>query len=366
MLRLSASYPWNDSAGNPAFRTGKGILVQLALMEATVKVLFIGGTGNISTAVSRLAVERGIELYHFNRGKRPVSIRGVQTIVGDFAKRKEAAALLKGHTWDLVVNWIAFSEEDVQRDYELLNGKTAQYIFISSASAYQRPLAYPIVTESTPLCNPFWEYSRKKIACEANLTSHYRNDRFPVTIVRPSLTYDTVIPVPIGGWTEYTIVDRMKKGKKIIVHGDGSSLWTITHADDFARGFIGLFGHQQAIGQAFHITSDEILTWDQVHQALADAAKCEANIVHIPSDFLATCDESLKGSLVGDKATSVIFDNTKIKRFVPGFVARIPFKQGIKRTLDWFAADPSRMVVKKETNQFIEKILKQYARAMKG
>jgi nucleoside-diphosphate-sugar epimerase len=330
-----------------------------------MKVLFIGGTGNISTAVSRLVVERGIELWHFNRGKRGPAIPGVQTIVGDFARGDEVAARLKGHSWDVVVNWIAYTEEDVQRDYELLKGKTGQYIFISSASAYQRPLAFPIVTESTPLRNPYWEYSRNKIACEANLTTHYRNDGFPVTIVRPSLTYDTVIPVPIGGWTEYTIVDRIKKGEKIIVHGDGSSLWTITHADDFAKGFVGLFGHQQAIGQAFHITSDEILTWDQIHQALAEAAGCEANIVHIASDFLASYDEELRGSLVGDKATSVIFDNTKIKRFVPGFVATIPFKQGIRRTLDWFDADPARRVVKKETNEFIEKVLKQYESALR-
>jgi nucleoside-diphosphate-sugar epimerase len=333
--------------------------------EARVKVLFIGGTGNISTAVSRLVVERGIELYHFNRGKRPVAIPGVQTIVGDFAKSTETAAKLKNHHWDVVVNWIAYTEDQVQRDFELLKDKTKQYIFISSASCYQRPAAFPIVTESTPLCNPFWQYSRNKIACEDNLTRHYRNDGFPITIIRPSLTYDTVIPVPIGGWTEYTIVDRMKKGKKIIVHGDGSSLWTITHADDFAKGLVGLFGHQQAIGHAFHITSDEILTWDQIYKALAEAAGCEANIVHIPSDFLGSFSEDLRGSLVGDKGTSVIFDNTKIKLFVPGFAATIPFKQGIKRVLDWFEADPARMVVKKETNQFMDTILKQYGRALK-
>jgi len=328
-----------------------------------VKVLFIGGTGNISTAVSKYAVKCGIDLYHFNRGRGTSSIPGVQTIVGDFSQPAEMASRLKDHRWDVVVNWIAYTEADVQRDYELFKGKTAQYVFISSASAYQRPLGYPIVTESTPLCNPYWQYSRNKIACEDNLTAHYRNDGFPVTIVRPSLTYDTVIPVPIGGWKEYTIVERIRNGKKIIVHGDGSSLWTMTHADDFAKGLVGLFGHQQAVGQAFHITSDEILTWDQIHQALAEAAGCEANIVHIPSDFLATFSEDLRGGLVGDKATSVIFDNTKIKRFVPGFVATIPFKQGIKRTLDWFEADPSRKLVTKETDDFIELILKQYERA---
>ena len=191
----------------------------------------------------------------------------------------------------------------------------------------------------------------------------YRNENFPITIVRPSLTYDTVIPIPIGGWMEYTTVDRIKKGKNIIVHGDGSSLWTITHADDFAKGFVGLLGHQQAIGHAFHITSDEILTWDQIHQVIAEAVGREAHIVHMASDFLGTFDEHLKGSLVGDKATSAIFDNSKIKRFVPGFTATIPFKQGIKRTIDWFEADPARMVIKKETNDMIEKMIAQYEKA---
>ena len=192
---------------------------------------------------------------------------------------------------------------------------------------------------------------------------YYRNENFPITIVRPSFAYDTVIPIPIGGWMEYTTVDRIKKGKNIIVHGDGSSLWTITHADDFAKGFVGLLGHQQAIGHAFHITSDEILTWDQIHQAIAEAVGREAHIVHMASDFLGTFDEHLKGSLVGDKATSAIFDNSKIKRFVPGFTATIPFKQGIKRTIDWFEADPARMVIKKETNDMIEKMIAQYEKA---
>ena len=328
-----------------------------------MKVLFIGGTGNISTSVSTLAVERGIELYLLNRGKRASTLPGAKILVGDITQADEIRSVLQDHTWDSVVDWIAYTENDVQRDFELFKGKTKQYIFISSASAYQRPASFPIVTESTPLANPFWEYSRNKIACEEKLNVFYRNENFPITIVRPSLTYDTVIPVPVGGWTEYTTVDRIKKGKKIIVHGDGSSLWTVTHADDFAKGFVGLLAHQQAIGQAFHITSDEILTWDQIHQAIAEALGREAHIVHMASDFLGSFDESLRGSLIGDKATSVIFDNTKIKRFVPGFTATIPFKQGIKRTIDWFEADPSRQIVKKETNDLIEKMLAQYERA---
>jgi nucleoside-diphosphate-sugar epimerase len=342
-----------------------GFLLTMLLIknnEDTMKVLFIGGTGNISTSVSKLAVQRGIELFLLNRGKRPSSIPGAKSIVGDISKPEECAAALEGHQWDAVVDWIAFEENDIERDYALFKATTKQFLFISSASAYQRPAGSPFVTESTPLGNPFWQYSRNKIACELRLNTHYRDEGFPITIVRPSHTYDTVIPVPIGGWTEYTVVDRMRKGKKIIVHGDGSSLWTITHAEDFAKGFVGLLGHQQAIGHAFHITSDEILTWDQIYQAVAEAAGCKAEIVHIPSDFIGAFDEGLRESLVGDKATSVIFDNSKIKRFVPGFVATIPFKQGIKRTLDWFEADPARRVVKAETNTLMDTIIQQYER----
>jgi nucleoside-diphosphate-sugar epimerase len=328
-----------------------------------MKVLFIGGTGNISASVSRQAIDRGIELYLLNRGKRFSKIPGAKSIVGDINRLEDIDSILKGNTWDAVVNWIAFTEQDIKRDYKLFQGKTKQYVFISSASAYQKPLTFPFVTESTPLANPFWQYSRDKIACEMKLNSYYRQERFPITIVRPSLTYDTVIPVPIGGWMEYTIVDRIKKGKKIIVHGDGTSLFTITHADDFAKGFLGLLGQQQAIGESFHITSDEILTWNQIHQALAEAVECEVKIVHIPSDILATFDENLRGSLIGDKATSVIFDNTKIKRFVPDFTATIPFTQGIRRTIKWFDTDPARQIIRKETNVWMEKIINQYEKA---
>jgi nucleoside-diphosphate-sugar epimerase len=328
-----------------------------------MKVLFIGGTGNISASVSKQAIDRGIELYVLNRGKRISTIPGAKSIVGDINRREDIKSVLKGHIWDAVVNWIAFTEQDIIRDYELFRGRTKQYVFISSASVYQKPLAFPFVTESTPLANPFWQYSHDKIICEMTLNSYYRLEQFPITIVRPSLTYDTVIPVPIGGWTEYTIVDRIKKGKKIIVHGDGTSLFTITHADDFAKGFLGLLGHQQAIGESFHITSDEILTWNQIYEALAEAVECEAKIVHIPSEILAACDEELRGSLIGDKATSVIFDNTKIKRFVPGFTATIPFKQGIRKTLKWFESDPARQIIRKETNEWMEKTIHQYEKA---
>ena len=325
-----------------------------------MKVLFIGGTGNISTYVSRLCIQKGIELYLLNRGTRDVNIPGVQIINGDISKPEQIIPLLKDHKWDAVVNWIAFNVNDIERDIDLFSNKTKQYIFISSASAYQKPPSHPVITESTPLYNPYWDYSQNKIACEERLNHEYQNKNFPVTIVRPSLTYDTVLPVIMGGWTEYTIVDRIKKGKEIIVHGDGTSLWVVTHAEDFAKGFIGLIGHQQAIGHSFHITSDEVLTWDQMYNALADAVGIEANIVHISSDFIVKHEKSLLGSLLGDKSYSVIFDNTKIKTFVPDYIATIPFNQGIKRTLAWFEAEPKRQIIKEESNKMIDNILKAY------
>ena len=325
-----------------------------------MKVLFIGGTGNISTYVSRLCIQKGIELYLLNRGTRDVNIPGVQIINGDISKPEQIIPLLKDHKWDAVVNWIAFNVNDIERDIDLFSNKTKQYIFISSASAYQKPPSHPVITESTPLYNPYWDYSQNKIACEERLNHEYQNKNFPVTIVRPSLTYGTVLPVIMGGWTEYTIVDRIKKGKEIIVHGDGTSLWVVTHAEDFAKGFIGLIGHQQAIGHSFHITSDEVLTWDQMYNALADAVGIEANIVHISSDFIVKHEKSLLGSLLGDKSYSVIFDNTKIKTFVPDYIATIPFNQGIKRTLAWFEAEPKRQIIKEESNKMIDNILKAY------
>jgi nucleoside-diphosphate-sugar epimerase len=322
-----------------------------------MKVLFIGGTGNISTSLSKLCIERGIDLFLLNRGNRDVKIPGATAIKCDISNLDQAEQSLEKHTWDAVVNWIAFLEKDVERDIALFRNKTKQYILISSASVYQKPPSHPVITESTPLYNPFWDYSRNKIACEERLIKAYRDENFPVTIVRPSHTYDTVIPVPMGGWTEYTIIDRMKKGKKIIVHGDGTSLWTLTHAEDFAGAFIGLLGHQQAIGHAFHITSDESITWNQIYEAVAEAAVKKANMIHIASEFICKCDNSFTGNLLGDKSYSVIFDNTKIKTFVPGFKALIPFNQGIKRTLAWFEADPKRQIINEETNAVIDRII---------
>jgi len=331
-----------------------------------MKVLFIGGTGNISTACSKRAMEKGYEVYLLNRGNfdRP-DLKNAKSIKCDINKPIEVKAALKGLEFDVVVNFIAFTPKDIQRDIDLFSGICKQYIFISSASAYQKPLSHPVITESTPLANPFWDYSRDKIAAEETLNNAYRENGFPITIVRPSLTYDTVIPVAIGSWDDFTIIDRMRKGKEVIIHGDGSSLWTITHSEDFAKGFVGLLGHQQAIGQSFHITSDELLTWNQIYEAVAEAAGVKLKAVHIASDFI--CQEAEKmdqawmwGNLHGDKAVSTIFDNTKIKTFVPEFKATIPFKQGIKKTIEWFEADPSRIVINKGNNDFIDTVIKAY------
>lgn len=326
-----------------------------------MKVLFIGGTGNISGACSRLAVDKGIDLYILNRGNTKANIpENTNIIRGDINDVKKMNDLLKDHYFDVVANFIAFTPEDVKRDISLFRKKTSQYIFISSASAYQKPLTHPVITESTPLKNPYWDYSRDKIACEELLNKECRDNDFPVTIVRPSLTYETVIPVALGSWDDYTIIDRIKKGKKIVVHGDGSSLWTITHSEDFAKGFTGLLGHQQAIGHSFHITSDEILNWNQIYEAVAMAAGAEPNIVHIPSDFICKFDDFQVGNLLGDKAVSTIFDNTKIKSFVPEFIATIPFKTGIKRTVDWFEEESSRMRIVDGNNDLLDRIIEAY------
>jgi nucleoside-diphosphate-sugar epimerase len=331
-----------------------------------MKVLFIGGTGNISSACSRLAVDSGIDLYHLNRGIVKADVPSkVKTLQADIKNKKEVVKAIEGHNFDVVVNFIAFTPEDVKQDIEIFRSRTKQYIFISSASVYQKVGGHPVITESTPLYNPYWDYSQDKIRCEEILNKEYRESGFPITIVRPSLTYETVIPVAIGSWTDYTIIDRMKKGKEVIIHGDGSSLWTVTHSVDFARAFNGLLGHQQAIGHAFHITSDELLTWNQIYEAVADAGGVDLNAVHVASDFICevgdkTGWEWMRGNLLGDKAVSTIFDNSKIKRFVPGFTATIPFKQGIKTTVEWFEEDPSRMVIDEGNNKFIDDVLKAY------
>jgi nucleoside-diphosphate-sugar epimerase len=326
-----------------------------------MKVLFIGGTGVISSACSQLAVEQGLELTLLNRGQSDRSApQGARLLEGDIRDRLAVEKILADEYFDVVVDWIAFEPDHVQVDIELFGGHCGQYIFISTASAYQTPPASLPVSESTPLDNPYWEYSRLKAACEERLMSAYRESGFPVTIVRPSHTYDrTMLPVRGG----FTMIDRMRRGKQVLVHGDGTSLWTLTHHRDFAKGFVGLLGNPRAIGQAFHITSDEWLTWDQIYHILGQAAGVEPRLVHVPSELIAAYDPDWGASLLGDKAHSMIFDNSKIKRLVPDYVASIPFARGAQEILAWYDADSSRQVVDAKFDAILERILAAYKRA---
>ncbi len=323
-----------------------------------MKVLFIGGTGIISSACSQLAVERGIELYLLNRGQS-ARVPPAEAIIlhGDIRDKASAQAALGDLQFDAVVNWIAFTTEHIEMDLELFSGRTQQYIFISSASAYQTPPVNLPVTESTPLRNPHWAYSRAKIACEERLLKAHREDNFPMTVVRPSHTYDQTL-IPMDG--KYTIIHRMRQGKKVIVHGDGTSLWTLTHHRDFAKGLVGLLGNNRAIGETFHITSDEWLTWDQIVHLMAQAAGTTANIVHIPSDMIAQFDPNWGAGLLGDKAHSMVFDNSKIKRIVPDFAATIPFAQGAAEIMAYYDGDPARQVVDPERDALMDRIIAAY------
>lgn len=331
-----------------------------------MKILFIGGSGVISRAATQQTLAAGHELWVMNRGQRR-SVDGAQTLIADVANVDAMRSALQGHTWDVVVDWIAFGPADVRRDIELFQGKTRQYFFISSASVYQKPLGHYLVTESTPRANPFWEYSRLKIAAEQELEAAHQTNGFPGVIVRPSHTYgEDQIPLVLNAWKQsWTAIDRMRRGAPVIIPGDGSSLWTITHNTDFARALIGLFGNPTTHGHAFHITSDEVLTWNQIFQMAADAAGVRApKFVHIPSEFISACVPASEGTLLGDKAVSVIFDNTKIKRFVPGWTAKTPFALGIRETIAWFDADAARKQVDAATNQRWDKLCAAYESAL--
>ncbi|MBN1781715.1 SDR family oxidoreductase [bacterium] len=326
-----------------------------------MNILFIGGTGIISSACTRLAAEQGFNLTLLNRGKSDRMIPpGVEVIHGDMSDEEQIRALLKDRSFDAVADWIAFTPDQAARDIRLFGGRTGQYIFISSASAYQTPPLCLPVTESTPLCNPFWQYSRDKIACEELLITAYRETGFPVTIVRPSHTYDErTLPFHY----QYTVVDRMRRGKPVIIHGDGTSLWTLTHHRDFAKGFTGLLGHPQATGQAFHITSDESLTWNQIYRTVAEAAGAGLDPVHIPSDLLAAWDGEYGPNLLGDKSHSMIFDNSKIKRLVPGFQCVIPFHQGAREIMTWLDAHPEKRRTDPAADERMDQIIRAFERA---
>lgn len=331
-----------------------------------MKILFVGGSGVISRAATQQTLAAGHELWLLNRGKhRPVD--GARTLTADTANIDDMQTVLRGHTWDVVVQWIAFAPGDIRRDLALFRGKTGQYIFISSASVYQKPLAHYLITESTPRANPHWEYARLKIACEEELEMAHRTTGFPGVIVRPSLTYgEDQVPLVLNAWNQsWTAIDRMRRGVPVIIPGDGNSLWTITHNTDFAQGLIGLFGNLAANGQTFHITSDEVLTWNQIFQETARAAGVSSpKFIHIPSDFIISCVPAVEGTLLGDKAVSAVFDNTKIKRFVPGFGARTPFATGIQQTITWFDADPQRRQTDAATNQRWDKLTTAYEKAL--
>jgi nucleoside-diphosphate-sugar epimerase len=324
-----------------------------------LRVLFIGGSGVISSACSWLAVERGIELLVLNRGCSRLRALPEQATVlrGDVRDPASVRRALGDRSFDAVVDWVAFTPEHVRSDIDLFRGRTAQYVFISSASAYQTPPARQPVLESTPLRNPFWAYSRGKIACEEVLTAAYRDEGFPATIVRPSHTYDeTLVPFD-GGWTA---LGRMRQGKPVVVHGDGTSLWTLTHHRDFARGFVPLLGHPRTVGEAFHITSDDVLTWNQIAETLAAAAGVTARIVHVPSDAIAAADPEWGAGLLGDKAHSMAFDNSKLRSVVPGYRATIPFEHGAREIVAWHDADPARQVVDARLDAVMDRLVGTY------
>jgi nucleoside-diphosphate-sugar epimerase len=321
-----------------------------------MRILFIGGTGIISSACVKLATEQNKDISLFVRGlseqKRPAPA-GIKTFQGDINDEEQAARFFSENPFDIVVNWVAFTPEQVERDMHLLQGKVRQYVFISSASAYQKPVKQLPITEETPLENPYWAYSRNKKACEEALMKAYREVGFPVTIVRPSHTYDkTLLPFEGG----YTIVDRMLKGKPVIIHGDGTSLWVLTHHNDFARGFVPLLGNPAAIGEAFHITSDMLLSWNQIYDITAEAFGAKLRAMHIPSEVIARYDSDWGASLLGDKTHSVIFDNSKIKTFVPDFQAVIPFSEGIKEIAKWYQ-QPKYQVVDQSFSSLIDQIV---------
>jgi nucleoside-diphosphate-sugar epimerase len=334
-----------------------------------MKALFIGGTGTISSAISRLAVELGWELYHLNRGSRKGEFAGVTQIECDIRnedvssikeKIQKAAGAVK--RFDVVADFIGFVPEHVQKDFDLFNGLCGQYVFISSASAYQKPLSSYLVTESTPLSNPLWRYSRDKIACEELLMQKYRECGFPVTIVRPSHTYDErSVPLGVHGKNgSWQVLKRMIDGKPVIIHGDGTSLWTLTHNSDFARAFVRLAGNIHAIGEAVHITSDESVTWNQIYQIIADALNVQLKAAHVSSEFLDGCSGGrydFKGSLLGDKSNSVVFDNTKLKRLAPGFCAQVRVDEGIRKTIANVLSNPQLQKEDPEFDEWCDRVI---------
>jgi nucleoside-diphosphate-sugar epimerase len=333
-----------------------------------MKTLHIGGTGLISSACVAEDIDRGRDVFVLNRGltdKVPLPNRA-HRLVADASDRSAVQEAIAGHNFDAVVQWVAFTPDQVTLDLDVYRD-CGQYVFISSASAYQKPPAHYLVTEAeTPLDNPHWSYSRDKIACEQILRAAHEESGFPVTIIRPSLTYGpTQIPVAVGSWEKpFTIIDRMRRGARIIVPGDGTSLWTLTHNTDFAKGLSGLLGNPAAIGEDFHITSDEVLTWNQVYALVGAAAGSEPDLLHVPTEALIAADPLLEGTLWGDKVHSAVFDNSKLRSLVPDFAPTVSFEEGIRESVAWFDADPQRREIDHEANALWDRIAAVYADAL--
>ncbi len=333
-------------------------------------------------AITRLAVELGWEIYLLNRGNRDASdlptakladgAPAVKQIVADIYDEADVAAKIADLNFDVVCDFIAFHYSALERDYRLFKNKTMQFMYISSASAYQKPLSDYRITEGTPLANPYWEYSRNKIAGEEFLMKMYREEGFPMTIVRPSHTYDErKIPLGVHGKKgSWQVAKRMLEGKPVIIHGDGTSLWTMTHNSDFAKGFVGLMGNIHAIGERFQITSDETVTWNQVYKAIADVLGVELRAYHVSSEFLAAVGDKygfdFTGSLIGDKANSVVFENTKLKKAVPEFCATTRFDQGIRKTIENVLAHPELQEADPEFDEWCDKVIAALENAKKG
>lgn len=326
-----------------------------------MRVLFIGGTGIISSACSELALQHGIELYLLNRGQsiRPMA-PGAIHLRGDIRQPDSVLAAIGNRKFDVVVEWLAFTSAHIQADIEMFCQRTGQYVFISSASAYQKPPACLPITESTPLINPFWQYSRDKAACEALLAQAGKEGGFPYTIVRPSHTYDKTLLPFHGG---YTTVRRMRSGRPVVVHGDGTSLWTMTHHRDFAVGLVGLLGNTRALEQSFHITSDESLSWNQIYSYVAQAAGVEPQLVHVPSEIIARYDPQWGASLLGDKAHSMIFNNSKIRELVPEYNPKVPFRQGAQEIIAWYDEDISRQGIDANNDAIQDRLIEAMRRA---
>ena len=332
-----------------------------------MKALFIGGTGTISNAVSKLAAKNGWELYLLNRGnKSSIVPEGAKVLISDINNEVEVARLIKDIEFDVIADFIAFEPSQIQRDIRLFSKKTKQFIFISSASAYQKPLAHYKITESTPLSNPYWKYARDKIACEELLMSEYRSNSFPITIIRPSHTYgESSIPVAIRGEKGcFQVIDRIMKGKPVIIPGDGNSLWTITHNTDFAKAFVGIMGNQASIGEAIHITSDESITWNKIYDLIGDALNVKVIKYHVATDFLVKVQKDVEGGLAGDKANTVVFDNSKIKRLVPEYVATTRFDQGVKQSIKYILSHPQLQIEDDKFDKFCDNIIKSQEEAV--